>query len=348
MAAMVVNRMLKNKQTPLLTEGFSRITFCMDDDDIKKAVDMCSALGPSHSLALGVFGYKSKGPVQTGIMKFLKKVDTSKVDKSIRTMLTSSERKTEQQNTTLKQENLEASGACSMQVEKKLDNLMENKNKFDLEKASDVIVDAATDFIFFTFVGDITQLHSKGGLQCNVIANAANWRLKPGGGGVNAAIFNAVEVEVKGSAPLLPWRQRGPGRAAAAMAALPVMKLGTLLLRTMSKPIANRLKSQAAVHPKFRDFIISIAQFILGAIGRRCCCVTRLLYVWSVEGGMFGMRASSVAVSWVVGWIGTNVHLYDDTEDAAIPALLDSHFDVHLTSSYHYRTSVGDWGMAVT
>ncbi|XP_044502027.1 transcription factor bHLH140 isoform X2 [Mangifera indica] len=45
---------------------------------------------------------------------------------------------------------------------------------------------------FFTFVGDITQLHSRGGLHCNVIANAANWRLKPGGGGVNAAIFSAA------------------------------------------------------------------------------------------------------------------------------------------------------------
>ncbi|KAK3159600.1 hypothetical protein QOZ80_1BG0048660 [Eleusine coracana subsp. coracana] len=42
--------------------------------------------------------------------------------------------------------------------------------------------------------------------------------------------------------------------------ALPVAKLGTLALRTLSKPIASRLKSQAAVHPKFRDFIISIAQ----------------------------------------------------------------------------------------
>ncbi|KQK03538.1 OPA3-like protein [Brachypodium distachyon] len=42
--------------------------------------------------------------------------------------------------------------------------------------------------------------------------------------------------------------------------ALPVAKLGTLLLRTLSKPIASRLKSQAAVHPKFRDFIVSIAQ----------------------------------------------------------------------------------------
>ncbi|EXB52391.1 hypothetical protein L484_012036 [Morus notabilis] len=45
---------------------------------------------------------------------------------------------------------------------------------------------------FFTFVGDITRLHSQGGLHCNVIANAANWRLKPGGGGVNAAIFSAA------------------------------------------------------------------------------------------------------------------------------------------------------------
>ncbi|KAF8402610.1 hypothetical protein HHK36_010699 [Tetracentron sinense] len=45
---------------------------------------------------------------------------------------------------------------------------------------------------FFTFVGDITQLYTKGGLRCNVIANAANWRLKPGGGGVNAAIFSAA------------------------------------------------------------------------------------------------------------------------------------------------------------
>ncbi|KAI9077760.1 hypothetical protein K1719_040246 [Acacia pycnantha] len=45
---------------------------------------------------------------------------------------------------------------------------------------------------FLTHVGDITCLRSKGGLHCAVIANAANWRLKPGGGGVNAAIFNAA------------------------------------------------------------------------------------------------------------------------------------------------------------
>ncbi|KAK8359859.1 hypothetical protein V6Z12_A04G123900 [Gossypium hirsutum] len=100
--------------------------------------------------------------------------------------------------------------------------------QFDLEKASDVIVGKVEEFMdklgnarlvlvdlterskilslvrakaaekkidskrFFTFIGDICQLYTKGGLCCNVIANAANWRLKPGGGGVNAAIFNAA------------------------------------------------------------------------------------------------------------------------------------------------------------
>ncbi|KAI4988317.1 hypothetical protein ZWY2020_029947 [Hordeum vulgare] len=57
-----------------------------------------------------------------------------------------------------------------------------------------------------------------------------------------------------------------------------------------------------------------------------------LLREWSrLEGGMFGMRASGTAASWVVGWMGTDAHLYDDLEDAAILALLDSRFDAHLS-----------------
>ncbi|KAK7405021.1 hypothetical protein VNO78_06154 [Psophocarpus tetragonolobus] len=44
------------------------------------------------------------------------------------------------------------------------------------------------------------------------------------------------------------------------MVVLPVVKLGTLALKTACKPIANRLKKEAGYHPKFRNFIISIAQ----------------------------------------------------------------------------------------
>lgn len=41
---------------------------------------------------------------------------------------------------------------------------------------------------------------------------------------------------------------------------LPVAKLGSLVLKTLCKPIASRLKKEAGLHPKFRQFIINFAQ----------------------------------------------------------------------------------------
>ncbi|PKA61051.1 hypothetical protein AXF42_Ash005947 [Apostasia shenzhenica] len=41
---------------------------------------------------------------------------------------------------------------------------------------------------------------------------------------------------------------------------LPFVKLGILALRTLSKPIASRLKLQASVHPRFRGLIVNLAQ----------------------------------------------------------------------------------------
>ncbi|ONI10571.1 hypothetical protein PRUPE_4G054400 [Prunus persica] len=41
---------------------------------------------------------------------------------------------------------------------------------------------------------------------------------------------------------------------------LPLLKLGTLLLKTLSKPVAARLKQQAGLHPRFRQIIVSMAQ----------------------------------------------------------------------------------------
>ncbi|CAL1410288.1 unnamed protein product [Linum trigynum] len=42
---------------------------------------------------------------------------------------------------------------------------------------------------------------------------------------------------------------------------LPLLKLGTLAVKTLSKPLASKLKQQAAYHPKFRQIIVSMAQF---------------------------------------------------------------------------------------
>ncbi|CAK8530616.1 unnamed protein product [Lathyrus sativus] len=41
---------------------------------------------------------------------------------------------------------------------------------------------------------------------------------------------------------------------------LPLLKLGTLALKTLSKPVASRLKQQAAIHPRFRQLIVDMAQ----------------------------------------------------------------------------------------
>lgn len=41
---------------------------------------------------------------------------------------------------------------------------------------------------------------------------------------------------------------------------LPLVKLGSLAFRTLSKPIAARLKYNAGIHPKFRGLIIGLAQ----------------------------------------------------------------------------------------
>ncbi|RDX69924.1 Transcription factor bHLH140, partial [Mucuna pruriens] len=65
---------------------------------------------------------------------------------------------------------------------------------------------------FFTHVGDITHLYSRGGLRCNVIANAANWRLKPGGGGpeLESATKEKVKSLWPGNAAVVPLPSSSP------------------------------------------------------------------------------------------------------------------------------------------
>jgi aprataxin len=194
-AAAVVNKMLQDKEVPNLNEGFSRITFCWNDNDVKEAIKTYSELGPSDKLSSGEFGQKNKKQsVQPSIMKFFKK--------SVR-----------EENSQKQNEGHNSSGIGSRNEFPTLafPSISTSDFQFDLDKASDIIVESAQDFLrkvdnlrlalvdlsdksrilslvrekmvkrgvdshrFITFVGDITQLYSKGGLRCTVIANAANW-----------------------------------------------------------------------------------------------------------------------------------------------------------------------------
>ncbi|XP_019089881.1 PREDICTED: transcription factor bHLH140-like isoform X3 [Camelina sativa] len=172
-AAAVVNRMLQSKELPKVNEGFSRVMFCYNDADVEIAVNTYIKLGPMDTLPSGCFGEKkSDTKSQPGIMKFFKKASDIIVEKA--------------------EEFLPKVGTARLV----LVDLSHGSKILSLvkAKASQKNIDSAR---FFTFVGDITKLRSEGGLHCNVIANATNWRLKPGGGGVNAAIFKAAGPDLE-------------------------------------------------------------------------------------------------------------------------------------------------------
>ncbi|PIN19858.1 Polynucleotide kinase 3' phosphatase [Handroanthus impetiginosus] len=285
-AAAVVNQMLSKKELPKLSEGFNRITFCHDERAVKEAVNVYGSLGPLDSLPSGCFGQKnSDTKIQQGIMKFLKKADppgntgsepTQKfipneipVKKgSVFQRTKMGQRPSDESVEKFEKRNevdiTSTSGAISADSIPTLafPSISTADFQFNLEKASDIIVEKVEEFIsrignarlvlvdlshgskilslvkakaaqknidsnkFFTFVGDITQLHSQGGLHCNVIANAANWRLKPGGGGVNAAIFSAA-----GSALEVATKERASSLRPGKCVIVPLPSSSPLFLR---------------------------------------------------------------------------------------------------------------------
>lgn len=209
-AATVVNKMLQSKELPKVNEGFSRIMFCYNDADVENAVNTYSMLGPMDTLPSGCFGQKnSDTKSQPGIMKFFKKVNA--LPGSSSNEATEATRKANEKTDIFFRVPPAKLGSTDIVHTLAFPSISTADFQFDLEKASDIIVEKAEEFLpklgtarlvlvdlshgskilssvkakasrknidsarFFTFVGDITKLHSEGGLHCNVIANAANW-----------------------------------------------------------------------------------------------------------------------------------------------------------------------------
>ncbi|EOA20080.1 hypothetical protein CARUB_v10000351mg [Capsella rubella] len=230
-AAAVVNKMLQGKELPKVNEGFSRIMFCYNDADVENAVNIYNKLGPMDTLPSGCFGQKnSDTKSQPGIMKFFKKVTALPGASSNGATNTTREANEKTESSRVSPAKL---GSTDVVPTLAFPSISTADFQFDLDKASDIIVEKAEEFLpklgnarlvlvdlshgskilslvkakasqknidserFFTFVGDITKLRSEGGLHCNVIANATNWRLKAGGGGVNAAIFKAAGPDLE-------------------------------------------------------------------------------------------------------------------------------------------------------
>jgi len=238
-AAAVVNRMLQHKELPKLSEGFSRITFCQNESDVKNALNTYSTLGPLDSLQYGCFGQKNPdSKIQVGIMKFLKRAEVPVAAASRESGIEDPTSQTPGKNNscckdkqtfssipdndnseTKEVENQAVGSVDSHANQVSLDDIptlafpsiSTSDFQFNHEKAADIIVEKVAEFSnkfrnarlvlvdlshkskilslvkakiagknidaqkFFTHVGDITHLYSRGGLRCNVIANAANW-----------------------------------------------------------------------------------------------------------------------------------------------------------------------------
>lgn len=172
-AAAVVNRMLQKKELPMLSEGFSRITLCQNENDVQSALDTYSGLGPLDTLPHGSFGQKKPdAKIQLGIMRFLKKVE---VPSNVEAKASSTQDSVPPQITTEKnccpkgQENASSSSDTGGEVVKGTENLVggslgQNRSSSDVpilafasistsdfqfnnEKASDIIIEKVEEFM---------------------------------------------------------------------------------------------------------------------------------------------------------------------------------------------------------
>lgn len=96
------------------------------------------------------------------------------------------------------------------------------------------------------------------------------------------------------------------GQYQSATIMLPLMKLGTLAIRTISKPIAARLKTHAAVHPRFRAAIIWMAQvnLLTNSIPLACSFVFFFFYIsyMKLQSRFHALVKNGKLFSWYWWW----------------------------------------------
>ncbi|MCO5551935.1 hypothetical protein L7F22_005442 [Adiantum nelumboides] len=214
-APAAVQQMAKQKEQPTELEGFSSIVVCRTVEDVERAFNMYRNF---HEMGSQGYSGNSHEKIVSRVENIVKEQDTEMnldecMDEGFRTLA--------------------------------FPSISTSDFQFDHERAADIIVEVAEDFLlkfkqfhlrllfvdlkedsdmlvrvrqkarvhglkseeFMAIAGDITKLHSSCKLNCSFIANATNWRLKRGGGGVNAAIFKAagegLEIETKKRAKTL-------------------------------------------------------------------------------------------------------------------------------------------------
>lgn len=205
-APAAIQRMAQDKEMPVELEGFTVIISCRTEDDVERTLNMYqdgkqgeAIMSQPHFLSKPDEKSVGRGPKESEINNGTGRI----IDEGSRTLAFPSISTSDFQ--------FDHERAAEIIIEMVYDLLLKFKKYclrlilVDLKEDSDMLVRVRQKATvrglrsgeFMAIAGDITKLRSSRKLHCNFVANATNWRLKPGGGGVNAAIFKAAGEELE-------------------------------------------------------------------------------------------------------------------------------------------------------
>eukprot|EP00250_Pteridium_aquilinum_P003499 c13818_g1_i1 orf=361-2667(-) len=212
-APAAIGRMAQGKEMPVELEGFSVIVTCHTEEDVVKALNIYqeSQVVDNQGKAVVPPAHFFGKPADKSSPRAGQGVKECSINNGIGRSIDDGSRTLAFPSISTSDFQFDHERAAKIIVEVAYDFLIEFKkyrlrlSLVDLKEDSDILVrvrqKAAACGLrsedFMAIAGDITKLRSSCRLQCNFVANATNWRLKPGGGGVNAAIFKAAGEELE-------------------------------------------------------------------------------------------------------------------------------------------------------